>query len=255
MYLLILLLQGFRGYLHMQNLTPEETQLCDRVFREPIDTRLPVNTSGKETRLVKTNLLSEQDGKLDFASPYLRALYLQRRFGNTTRPMIPPRDFKSFLHGTFTNMNAETIRKSYSVGKDKQLLERAWQMEFYRAATQVLPPDIFISADVGTYWGSSGYVDFFVDDGRSWAIELLRDGADASGHKSRFEPGGIYEPIRNVCKEWVIIDIRCPGLRNEQPKYSCDDHWINVYCQENWKSVIIEDKDGKVEVQLMGEYQ
>jgi len=73
---LILLLQGFRGYLHMQNLTPEEEQLCDRVFRGPIDLRLPDNVSGKGIRLVKTNLLSEQGGKLDFASPYLRALYL-----------------------------------------------------------------------------------------------------------------------------------------------------------------------------------
>ncbi|CAG8648650.1 1864_t:CDS:2 [Paraglomus brasilianum] len=190
---------GFHGYLHMQNLTPEETQLCDRVFREPIDIRLPNNTSGKE-----------------------------QRWGNTARSMIPPEDFKSFLLGTFTNMNAETIWKSYSVGKDEQLLEHAWQMEFYRAATQVLPPDIFISAD---------------------------DGADASGHKSCFEPGGIYESIRNVSNERVIIDIRCPDLHNEKPKYSGDYHWINVYCQENWKSVIIEDKDGKVEVQLMGEYQ
>jgi len=79
LYLLILLLQGFRGYLHMQNLTLEEQQLCDRVFREPIDISLLDNTSGKEIRLVNTSLLSEQDGKLDFVSPYLRALYLQRR--------------------------------------------------------------------------------------------------------------------------------------------------------------------------------
>ncbi|CAG8589944.1 4260_t:CDS:2, partial [Paraglomus occultum] len=68
--------------------------------------------------LVKTNLLSEQDGKLDFASPYLRALYLQRPWGSTARPTNAPEDFKSFLYETFTNMNAEAVRKSYSVGKD-----------------------------------------------------------------------------------------------------------------------------------------
>ena len=153
----------------------------------------------------------------------------------------------------FTNMNAEVIRNSYCVGKDERLLERAWQMEFYRAATQVLPPNIFISPDVGTYWGSSGYVDFFVDDDRSWAIELLRDGEDAPDHKKRFEAGGIYVPIKRISKEWAIIDIRQPGLPNDNPAYSADCHWINVYCQENWKSVIIEDKDEKVEVQLLGE--
>ncbi|CAB4446762.1 unnamed protein product [Rhizophagus irregularis] len=243
---------GFRGFAHIKNLTPGEEELCDRVFRGPINIRQSYSTSGKVKRLVRTNLLSEQDGKLDFASPYLRALYLQRRWGSTIRPIIPPQDFKSFLRGTFTNMNAEAIRNSYCVGTDGRLLERAWQMEFYRAATQVLPADIFISPDVGTYWGSSGYMDFFVGDGRSWAIELLRDGEKASDHKSRIN--NIYKPIRKISKEWAIIDIRHPGLPNNNPEYSADHHWINVYCQEGWKSVIIEDKDEKVEVKLMGEY-
>ncbi|PKC64275.1 hypothetical protein RhiirA1_462635 [Rhizophagus irregularis] len=243
---------GFRGFAHIKNLTPEEEELCDRVFQGPINIRQSYSTSGKVKMLVRTNLLSEQDGKLDFASPYLRVLYLQRRWGSTIRPIIPPQDFKSFLHGTFTNMNAEAIRNSYCVGTDGRLLERAWQMEFYRAATQVLPADIFISPDVGTYWGSSGYMDFFVGDSRSWAIELLRDGEKASDHKSRINK--IYKPIGKISKEWAIIDIRHPGLPNNNPEYSADHHWINIYCQEGWKSVIIEDKDEKVEVKLMGEY-
>jgi hypothetical protein len=210
------------------------------------------NNTSEKTRLVKTNLLSEQGNKLDFASPYLRMLYLQRRWGSTIRPTNPPQDFKSFLRGTFTKMSAETIRNSYCVGVDERLLERAWQMEFYRAATQILPLDIFISPDVGTYWGSSGYVDFFVDDDRSWSIELLRDGENASNHKQRFEAGHIYAPLRRISKEWAIIDIRRPDLPNYNPAYSADHHWINVYCQDNWESVIIEDKNEKVKVRLMG---
>ena len=80
-------------------------------------------------------------------------------------------------------------------------------MEFYRAATQVLPLNVFISPDVGTCWGSSGYVDFFVDDGLSWAIELLRDGERAYNHRYRFEPDGIYKSIVDVSNEWAAIDI------------------------------------------------
>ncbi|GBC03499.1 hypothetical protein RclHR1_05150009 [Rhizophagus clarus] len=242
--------QGFRGYLYVQHLTQEEKDLCDMIFRGPIDIRLLDDISEEETSLVKTNLLSEQNGKLDFALPYLRALYLQRRWRSTTRAIVPPRDFKSFLRGTFANMNAETLRNSYCVDVDGRLLERAWQMEFYRAATQTLPLDIFISPDVGTYLGTSGYIDFFVDDDRSWGIELLRDGQDASGHKSRFE--SIYKPIRKACKEWAIIDIRNPELRYNAPDYEGERNWINVYFQEGWKSVIIEDKNEKVTIQLMG---
>jgi hypothetical protein len=234
-------------------MTPEERDLCDRVFQGPIDIRLLDNIPEQEIRLVRTNLLSEQNGKLDFASPYLRALYLQRRWGN--KATSPPQNFKSFLIDTFANMNAETIRNSYCIGTDKRLLERAWQMEFYRAATQVLPPNVFISPDVGTHFGSRGYIDFFVDDNRGWAIELLRDGDNASNHKRRFEEGGIYVPIMDASKEWAIIDIRQPSLSNDKPTYSADHHWINVYCQNNWKSVIIEDGNEKVEVYLIGEHQ
>ena len=28
-------------------------------------------------------------------------------------------------------------------------------------------------------------------------------------------------------------------------------NWVNVYCQEGWKSVNVEDKDSKAEVQLI----
>ncbi|PKC15985.1 hypothetical protein RhiirA5_407558, partial [Rhizophagus irregularis] len=251
---------GFRGYLLMYNFTPEEIELCDRVFQGPIDIRpytsqlynTSSNTSEDKKRLVMTNILSEQDGKLDFASPYLRTLYLQRRWESTTRSTNPPKDFKSFLHGIFTNMNAEAIRNSYCISTDYQLLEHTWQMEFYRAATQVLPVDIFISPDVGTYWGSSGYVDFFVDDNRSWTIKLLWNSENTSNHKSCFND--IYKPIKDVSKEWAIINIQHPDLSNDNPEYSANSHWINIYCQKNWKSVIIEDEDGRVEVKLMGEY-
>ena len=91
-----------------------------------------------------------------------------------------------------------------------------------------------------------------MDDDQSWSIELLRDGKKAFNHKRRFKAGGIYVPIRKISKEWAIIDIRRPGLPNNNLTYSADYHWINVYCQENWESVIIEDKNEKVKVQFMG---
>ncbi|RUS13558.1 hypothetical protein BC937DRAFT_95138 [Endogone sp. FLAS-F59071] len=127
-------------------------------------------------------------------------------------------------------MNAEIIRNSYSI-----------------AATQVLSCDIFISPNVGAHFKSSGYLNFWVNDGQCWAIELLWDGSDAFGHKAHFDKGGIYVPIREMSKEWATIDIRHPGLPNYEPEYKVP-HWISVYCQENWKSVIIEDyeEDGRV---------
>ncbi|RUS21169.1 hypothetical protein BC937DRAFT_93424, partial [Endogone sp. FLAS-F59071] len=68
---------GFCIYLFLQSLTQEETQLFDKVYRESINIRLSDNIDQENQRLVKTNLLSKQGGKLDFASPFLHALYLQ----------------------------------------------------------------------------------------------------------------------------------------------------------------------------------
>ncbi|RUS13557.1 hypothetical protein BC937DRAFT_95137 [Endogone sp. FLAS-F59071] len=69
---------GFYTYLFLQSLTQEETQLFDKVYREPINIRLSGNIDQENQRLVKTNLLSKQGGKLNFTSPFLHALYLQR---------------------------------------------------------------------------------------------------------------------------------------------------------------------------------
>ncbi|CAG8496851.1 7273_t:CDS:2 [Funneliformis caledonium] len=35
---------------------------------------------------------------------------------------------------------------------------------------------IYASVDAGACYGSKGYIDFYVDDKKKWAIELLRDG-------------------------------------------------------------------------------
>jgi len=155
--------------------------------------------------------------------------------------MISPEDFKSFLLATFAAMNAKTLQNSYGIGKDGRLLERTWQMEFYRAATQVLPADVFISPDVGARFGSHGFLDFYVDDGRNWAIELLWDGDKAPQHQERFELGGVYNSIKEASKEWAIIDIRSPEFES-LPRMK-GDHWIYVRCQEGLESVTVEFED------------
>jgi len=234
----------------LYHLTDEEAKVCDMVFHG-VSSRIPLQ-SREALRLLKTGLLSVQNEQLDFTAPYLRVLYLQQRYGSSLRAKKPPEDFKAFLKGTFTIMDANTIRNSSSVGTDGRILERLWQMEFYRAATSLLPYDVHISPDVGARWGSRGYLDFWVDDDRCWAIELLRDGSDAPGHKHRFEDGGIYARIKKRTKEWAIIDIRNPGLSNKRPAYN-GGNWVNVYCQENWDSVIIDYGEGEqTSVCLMG---
>ena len=105
----------------------------------------------------------------------------------------------------FAGMNPKMLQVSLGIGVDGHLLERVWQMEFYRAATQVLPANIFISVDVGAVFGSSGFIDFYVDDARDWAIELLRDGNDVEEHCRRFEADNVYGPIVKLQKSMSLL--------------------------------------------------
>ncbi|CAG8487237.1 5415_t:CDS:2 [Ambispora leptoticha] len=104
----------------------------------------------------------EKKGKFEFAAPYLCVLYMRERW----EPLAGWENLRSFIIDTFIVMDTKALQKSFGVGKDKRLLERVWQMEFYRSATQVLPNDINISPNVGSDFGSRGFVGFYVDDDR-----------------------------------------------------------------------------------------
>jgi hypothetical protein len=45
----------------------------------------------------------------------------------------------------------------------------------FRSATGLVSENTFISPDVGHMFGTTGMVDFYVNDSRKWAIEVLRD--------------------------------------------------------------------------------
>ncbi len=47
-----------------------------------------------------------------------------------------------------------------------------------------------LSPDAGRLFGINGFVDFLSDF--NWAIELMRDGKDASGHMKRWAPGDAF---------------------------------------------------------------
>jgi len=98
------------------------------------------------------------------------------------------------------------LANSLGVGTDELPLERTWQMEFYRIAWSHLPRGTYLSADVGSVFGSNGQLDFYVNTQKKWGIELLREGSKISEHCERFSSKGIYASI--PVKEFVVIDFR-----------------------------------------------
>jgi hypothetical protein len=237
-------------------MTDEEKDLADNVlFNGGITLRSDVIPC--YGRLLKTNVLTdispaETDGlaTLDFPAPLLRAIYLQDRLGAGHRPEVGPKTFKEFIALVFGAMNSKTLQMSLGVGKDGRLLERVWQMEFYRAAMQILPADIYASVDVGAIFGSEGYLDFYVDDNRNWAIELLRDGERMKEHQNRFHGDGPYSTILQIAKEWAIVDIR----HSRSMPRNINPNFIYVLCSDSFDYVVLKFADGTEQrVKLLGE--
>ncbi|CAB4396464.1 unnamed protein product [Rhizophagus irregularis] len=219
-----------------------------------------VNDMSSEEKMIidKTNVLVDIGGKighsvLDFSALLLRAIYLQNHFGNVVRSKSPPKTFKDFIKSVFTNMNPKILQNSKDKGKDGRLFERVWQMEFYHASLQVLPKDIYPSVDVGKVFGSKEYVDFYVNDKRHWAIELLRDRVKLNEHQQRLQRGGIYVPILKHTKQYAIINIQNSKMKApESEKRRRND--IYVICDENFESVqLIYPNGNKKDIRLLGE--
>ncbi|CAG8723858.1 14412_t:CDS:2 [Gigaspora margarita] len=250
-------LKGMRATPQITDMSDDEKSIVDKVlFKKSLEvhiTSIPHNS-----RIIKTNVLvdigkKENRSILNFPAPLLRATYLQDRFGYVVRSTSPPKAFEDFIKSVFAKMNPKLLQNSKGKGKDGRLFERVWQMEFYRASLQVLPDDIYPSVDVGKVFRSKGYVDFYINDQRNWAIELLRDGIKLNEHRERFHEAGVYSPILKHTKRWAIIDIRNSKMKAPEPeKRELND--IYVLCSETFESVQLLYPNGtKEDVRLLGE--
>lgn len=224
-------------------MSEEELVFCDEVFRTPNGVPRPTSSDTLATvykRLSRIFLITEYyDGagevRLDFCAPIMCNLYLVLRFGSVSRAIYSPVDLPTFLINTFHCMDPAALGNPIGFGKNGQPLERVWQMEFYRAASRVLPKDYKIVPDVGAYFGARGLVDFYVKGEKSWAIELLRDGDGLKEHAERFKKR--YKKIVDESDDWVLIDIRRNGYPS--PEVLPAKQAVFIECSENFEFVSV----------------
>ncbi|GBC46001.2 P-loop containing nucleoside triphosphate hydrolase [Rhizophagus irregularis DAOM 181602=DAOM 197198] len=147
----------------------------------------------------------------------------------------PSSTFDEFLLRTIERMSSSTLKES--LGKGSYLYERTWQMEWFRTAKTVIPENASVSSDVGGSFGSVGFLDFYVDNGHCWGVELTREGEKLKEHAKRFESDGIYAEI--PLKQWAILDFRRNTKQVIMPK---KNFWYVLY-SDDYKTVIIKRKD------------
>jgi hypothetical protein len=145
----------------------------------------------------------------------------ERKYGTLTaekvfgmpaaRSQENPSSLEDLVYTIVSSIDYNHIQSS--LGKTKKtgiLLERAWQMEFYRTSVRCTC-DFVTSADVGELFGSTGEIDFTIhslDMKVLWGIELLREGTSLDDHVSRFEDGGRYEIMCRKFTDSCVLDIR-----------------------------------------------
>ena len=137
---------------------------------------------------------TDEGSRLQFAVPMVRIILAHRLF---TGPSDLPRaqDFESFLEISI-RMRPSALREPLSRGQlNSPLYKRAWQMDWYRAASTALHKGYTLSADVGPIFGSTGFLDFYVNNRLEWGVEFLCEGCKMKEHAERFFSVGKYGGI------------------------------------------------------------
>ena len=111
-------------------------------------------------------------------------------------------------------------------------------MEWFCIAKIVVPENVSVSSNVGLAFGSVGFLDFYVDYGHCWGIELTCEGEKLNEHAKQFEGGGIYTDI--PLNQWAILDFKKKKKNVRVPK---QNFWYIILYSEDYKNVTIKRKD------------
>ena len=158
--------------------------------------------------LIKKGLLARSDENVTFSSPICKMLCQMQMVKHMITQMPSAETsslkLKEFLTKTISRMDKSLLKFSRGQTSTEIPLEAAWQMEFYTRAVSYLPMNINISPEVGKVFGIDGRLDFYVNGGKQWGIELTRESSKLQEHLDRFGVNGAYHPIG--CLDWVVVD-------------------------------------------------
>ncbi|PKY58787.1 hypothetical protein RhiirA4_429963 [Rhizophagus irregularis] len=173
-------LKGICATPQITDMSEGEKRIADTVLFKKRGHAIQSQKIPYNRRIIKINILvstkfsdNSNLSILDFPALLLQTTYLQDRFGSVLRSKSPSKTFKDFINAVFAKMNLKVLRKNVGA----------------------------------IYYRSKGYLDFYINDKRNWAIELLRDGDRLKEHQRRFGKHSVYASIKKIAKEWAIIDI------------------------------------------------
>ncbi|CAJ0834542.1 12393_t:CDS:2 [Entrophospora sp. SA101] len=190
-------IKSHRGAAPLYKFTKEQGEIIDKLL---LKDEIYVSASGPDdvmTSLLKTGVIFYLDdkgpefrlreGRVGFISPVNKLLSFFQRCVSMKEPLKDGFGLQELIKEALSRINSKALTHNLGRSKDgMRLLERVWQMEFYRAIYSCLPDEMHISPDVGRIFSTDGVVDFYISEPQ-WAIELLIDGIDMKRHHERFQ--------------------------------------------------------------------
>mmetsp|Transcript_34380 Transcript_34380/g.76356 ORF Transcript_34380/g.76356 Transcript_34380/m.76356 type:complete len:586 (-) Transcript_34380:879-2636(-) len=199
-------------------------------------------------------IVNETTKRYSFTSPLHEQFFMLNHYcalGWSQPRHAPSRTLQELITRVLERMSSKALHDGVGVGTDGRLLERSWQMEFYRAVCSLLPEDDGCSPDVCKYFGSSGYIDFYLTKSR-WAIELLRDGSGVEEHLDRFQTGRYHGMVeRGNIVDYKVVDLRGPSAIN-QPETINHDNLITATFSFDYKVAHVMHKGSVVDLRVGG---
>ncbi len=251
-------LSGSRGCPVRSNMTDAELSLCELILqRDGTTVDMVENKFQSDTlaSLVKKGYLQVCNRRASFACPiFARSYLIQSRIMEWTDFHVPQhRPLFAFLCEAIKRMQPSQFAHTHSHGTNGIPYERLFQMEFYRIARSMLPPECFVNPDVGYCFFTAGFMDFYVNSGICWGIELLRNGESWDEHLARFRPHGRYAPMidHGYIKEWAILD--CRTVSRSPPETTVSPNCTIVCFASDYETATIYHGDTVEDVHLFGD--
>jgi hypothetical protein len=213
---------GLRDFLsHRQSDATRDTSTLDSELKNIIwqvidqgEVVCDVENAEKAEELCKRGILhftdcfqetgySVNSTRIGFLNYAIRAVCWNEMFNVAMiNPLEEGATTRDLIFAALRRMDKSTLKGTYSLATKGGVLERQWQMEFYRAMFTCVGNSI-ISTDVGKVFNTTGLLDFYINGTRQLAVELVRDGNKIQEHIERFSDPNKYEKI--IRKDWVVI--------------------------------------------------
>ncbi|GAM21173.1 hypothetical protein SAMD00019534_043480 [Acytostelium subglobosum LB1] len=190
--------------------------------------------------LIKHGYLTRQGSNVIFPSPLYYRCYFSQRFKAPTFSdiIVKTSQFDFFVETCLKLFRPQQVSTRFSRhvklgNQTTQPLEVVWQMEFYYASSLIIGPTE-VAPSVGRAFGSSGFLDFYIDTIYKWGFELVSEGSDIDEHIRRFDPSsGRYRSLLSMINRWAVIDFRsAKTYENKSLTVNDSNLWVILYSED-----------------------